>query len=64
MARFRIVQLQSPAANEMASYEVRERVWIWWEYRGLYGSLRQAEQRVTELQTGKPVAAKVVKEYD
>jgi hypothetical protein len=64
MARFRIVQLHSPAAAGMASYEIRERVWIWWEYRGLYGSLRQAEQRVTELQTGKTVAAKVVKEYD
>ena len=64
MARFRIVQRQSPAAEEMASYEIRERVWIWWEYRGLYGSLRQAEQRVTELQIGKPAAAKIVKEYD
>ena len=64
MARYRIKQRPSFTTPGNAIFETEERVLLWWEYRGLYGSLRQAEQRVTELQTGKPVAAKVVKEYD
>ena len=43
---------------------MRERDWIWWEYRGLYGSLHEAEQRVTELRACEPIAIKVVKEYN
>ena len=63
MARFRILQRPSHAVAGKAVYEVRERDWIWWEYRGLYGSLHEAEQRVTELQACNPTAIKVVKEY-
>ena len=47
-----------------ALYEVRERDWIWWEYRGIYGSLHEAEQRVKELQNAALVETKVIKEYD
>lgn len=64
MARFQILQRQSYAVAGRALYEVREREWIWWEYRGIYGSFDQAEQRVKELQNCTPVKTKVMKEYD
>jgi hypothetical protein len=64
MARFRIVRRQSPVVAGRAFYEVRERDWIWWEYRGIYGSLHEAEQRVKELQNSTPVKTKIIKEYD
>ena len=64
MARFQILQRQSYAVAGRALYEVRERDWIWWEYRGIYSSLHEAEQRVKELQNFTPVKTKVIKEYD
>jgi len=64
MARFQILQRQSNVVAGKALYEVRERDWIWWEYRGIYGSLHEAEQRVKELQNAALVETKVIKEYD
>ena len=45
-------------------YDVQERCWFWWEPRGTYDNLAEAELRVAELQTVVPVKRKVVKEYD
>ena len=64
MARFRIKQRPSYCRPGEAIFLVEERWLFWWEERGIELSLKGAEQRVTELQIGKPVAAKVVKEYD
>jgi len=64
MARFRIFQRQSCVVAGRTLYEVREGEWIWWEYRGIYGSFNEAEQRVKELQNFTPVETKIIKEYD
>jgi hypothetical protein len=64
MASFRIKQCPSYSTPGMAVFEVQERRLFWWEYRGLFFSLEEAERRVVELKTTQPVETKIVKEYN
>ena len=45
-------------------FDVEERCLFWWEYRGMYLSLKEAEEHIAELRSVKPVDTKIVKEYD
>lgn len=64
MARYRIKQRPSHGAPGVAIFEVEKRCLWWWEYRGLYLSLEEAEERIEALQTVKEVETKIIKEYD
>lgn len=64
MARFRIIERNSFMYSGVPWYDVEGRCWFWWEPRGTYDNLAEAELRVAELQTVIPVKRKVVKEYD
>jgi hypothetical protein len=64
MARFRIIERNSFIHSGVPWYDVKERYWFWWEWRGTYDTLAGAELRVAELQTVVPVKRKVVKEYN
>jgi hypothetical protein len=63
MARFRIVQRPLPNNPTRAIFEVEERRFFWWEWRGHHLSMEDAEARVTGLMNTQTVKVKVVKEY-
>ena len=64
MARFRIKRRPSHCTPGRAIFDVEERRLFWWEYRGMYLSLEEAEQRAEELKAIQPVQTKIMKEYD
>ena len=64
MARYRIKQKPSYCTPERALFDAEERCWFWWEHRGTYLSLQEAEERVEALKALVPVKAMVIKEYD
>lgn len=64
MGRFRIVRRPSVNNPSQAIYEVEERCFFWWEYRGLDFSMAMAEARVAKLMTSQPVKTKIVREYN
>ena len=64
MARYRIKQRPSYCTPGRPLFDVEERCLFWWEYRGMYLSLQEAEERIAELRSMKPVETKIVKEYD
>lgn len=64
MARYRIVRRCSFVRAGIPIFEVEERCWWWWEPRGICTSLAEAELRIVELKTAKPIKRQVVKEYN
>jgi hypothetical protein len=63
MARFRIVRRPSVSNPGQAIYEVEERRFFRWEYRGLDLSMEEAKARVARLMNTQAVKVTVVKEY-
>lgn len=64
MARYRIIERNSFIYAGVPMYDVEERCFWWWEPRGVYETLADAEQRVVALKEEKPIQWRVVKEYD
>ena len=63
MARYRIVRRCSFVVAGVPIFEVEERSWFWWEPKGIFESLADAEMRVANLMTAAPIKHEVVKEY-
>lgn len=64
MARFRIVRRSSFVQAGVPIFEVEEKCWFWWEPRGIFDSLADAELRVSDLMAFDPIKTEVVKEYE
>lgn len=63
MARYRIVRRSSFAVAGVPIFQVEERYWFWWEPRGFFESLADAELRVADLIAASSIKREVVKEY-
>lgn len=65
MSRYRIIQRPSYVTPGQAIFEVEERCFLWWEYRGLHSSLIEAEEHVLRLKNAEqnPIPHKVVKRF-
>jgi hypothetical protein len=64
MARFRIVRRSSFVQAGVPIYDVEERCWLWWEFRGTFTTVDEAERRVHSLIEATPISRMVIKEYD
>ena len=63
MARYRIVRRGSYVQAGVPIFDVEEKCWFWWEPRGTFASLAEAQLRVSELVAAVPIKREVVKEY-
>jgi hypothetical protein len=45
-------------------YDVEERCWLWWEFRGTFTTVDEAERRAYSLIEATPISRMVIKEYD
>jgi hypothetical protein len=64
MARFRIVRRPSCVQAGVPIYDVEERCWLWWEFRGTFTTVDEAERRAHSLIGATPISRMVIKEYD
>lgn len=64
MARFRIVQSNSCFRPGIVVFGVEERFWFWWDPRGLFYTIAEAERFVAELKAVPRIERKVIKEYN
>lgn len=64
MARYRIIRRGSYVQAGVPYFDVEEKCWFWWEPRGTFSSLADAELRVSELIAAVPIKREVVKEYE